>query len=214
MSDWRQGVTHYKTFHQEEAPTSLSARKTHARSDTGKDARLRAAVISSKKGCPQEASDTGSFSLICSEKPRKKKNDVTPPPNICLAPYLALSLASGRRCGHCWSKLISHYRLWTRRPDQIFNLLDISRVSATHYRMSQMASVFSSLSVDLTSNMAPPTSNLIRAPIKHLCGRAGPVNSLAGSQCDYSNIYCQCVFIFRLCVVRPVCRCTVCTVCV
>ncbi len=47
----------------------------------------------------------------------------TPPPDISLASYLALSLASGRRCCHCRSKQTSHYKIWTRRQVQIFNLL-------------------------------------------------------------------------------------------
>ncbi len=64
-----------------------------------------------------------------------------PPPDISLAQCLALSLASGRRCCHCRSKLISHHRIWTRRQVQIFNLLDISWASATHRHITQIASL-------------------------------------------------------------------------
>lgn len=53
--------------------------------------------------------------LILSEKPRKKRT------LLFLAPHLALC----RFCCHRRSKLISHYRIWTCRQVQIFNLLDI-----------------------------------------------------------------------------------------
>ncbi len=38
--------------------------------------------------------------------------------------YKTFHQASGRRCRRYWSKQISHYRIWTRRKVQIFNLLD------------------------------------------------------------------------------------------
>ncbi len=50
------------------------------------------------------------------------------PSDISLARYLALWLASGRCCCHCRSKLISHYRIWTRRQVQIFNHRRISQI--------------------------------------------------------------------------------------
>ncbi len=54
--------------------------------------------------------------------------------DISLAPNLVLLLASGRRCCHCRSKLTSHYKFWTRRLVQIFNLQHaISLVSAMHW---------------------------------------------------------------------------------
>ncbi len=66
---------------------------------------------------------------------------VTTPHDISLAPYLALSLALDCGCCHCWSKLIPHYRISTRRQVQIFNLLDISRESVTHRLISQIVSL-------------------------------------------------------------------------
>lgn len=59
----------------------------------------------------------------------------------CVACVSPLSLAVGHRCRHCQSKHISHRRIWTRRQVQIFNVLDISRVFATHLCMSQISHI-------------------------------------------------------------------------
>ncbi len=79
------------------------------------------------------------WALIYSEKPKNKKT--TPPPDIPLAPYLALSLTLGRCCCHCRSKQISHYRIWSYRQVQIFNLLDIFWASVSHRHISQITSL-------------------------------------------------------------------------